>query len=67
MTLADVLAAKGRGVVTLWTTRRLEDAIRLFDDHHIAAVVIVDPSDARWASSPSGKPFTPSPATARAP
>jgi CBS domain-containing protein len=43
MTLADVLAAKGRGVVTLWTTRRLEDAVRLFDDHHIAAVVIVDP------------------------
>jgi CBS domain-containing protein len=43
MTLADVLAAKGRGVVTLWTTRRLEDAIRLFDDHHIAAIVIVDP------------------------
>ncbi len=43
MTLADVLAAKGRGVVTLWKTRRLEDAIRLFDDHHIAAVVIVDP------------------------
>ena len=43
MTLAEVLAAKGRGVVTLWNTRRLEDAIRLFDDHHIAAVVIVDP------------------------
>jgi CBS domain-containing protein len=43
MTLADVLAAKGRGVVTLRTTQRLEDAIRIFDDRHIAAVVVVDP------------------------
>lgn len=43
MTLAEVLAAKGRGVVTIWTSRRLEDALKLFDDHHIAAIVVVDP------------------------
>ena len=43
MTLADVLAGKGRGVVTIWPSRHLEDALKLFDDHHIAAVVVVDP------------------------
>src|SRR5262245_25619459 len=43
MTLAEVLAAKGRGVVTIWTSRTLKDALKLFDDHHIAAVVVVDP------------------------
>jgi CBS domain-containing protein len=43
MRIAEVLAAKGRGVVTLWPSRRLRDAVELLDRHHIASVVVVDP------------------------
>ncbi len=43
MRIAEVLAAKGRGVVTLWPSRRLREAIELLDRHHIASVVVVDP------------------------
>jgi CBS domain-containing protein len=43
MKIADVLAAKPRGVVTLWTHHTLADAIHLFDERNISSVVIVDP------------------------
>src|SRR5262245_7226459 len=43
MRIAEVLAAKGRGVVTLWPSRRLREAIELLDRHHIASIVVVDP------------------------
>ena len=43
MTLAEVLAAKDRSVVTLWTNHTLADAMKLFDERAISSVVIVDP------------------------
>jgi CBS domain-containing protein len=43
MTLTEVLAHKGRHVVTLWTNHTLADAVRLFDERSVSSVVIVDP------------------------
>ena len=43
MTLAEVLATKGRSVVTLWTNHTLAGAIKLFDERGVSSVVIVDP------------------------
>jgi signal-transduction protein with cAMP-binding, CBS, and nucleotidyltransferase domain len=43
MTLAEVLAQKGKAVVTLWTNHTLKDAVRIFDERSVSSVVIVDP------------------------
>lgn len=43
MHISDVLAAKGRSIITLWTTHCLADAMRLFDERKISSIVIVDP------------------------
>lgn len=43
MKIADVLAQKGRAIVTLWSNHTLGDAVRLFDERNVSSVVIVDP------------------------
>lgn len=43
MKIADVLATKPRGVVTLWANHVLADAMRKFDERNVSSVVIVDP------------------------
>lgn len=43
MRISDVLAAKPRGVVTLWTSHTLADAVQLMDQRAVSSVVIVDP------------------------
>ena len=43
MRIAEILAGKGRGVITLWPSRRLREAVDLLDRHHIASIVVVDP------------------------
>lgn len=43
MRIAEVLAQKAPGAVTLWPNHTLDDAVRLCDERHIASVVIVDP------------------------
>lgn len=42
MTLAAILAKKGKTIVTLWTNHNLADAVRLFDERAVSSVVIVD-------------------------
>jgi CBS domain-containing protein len=43
MRIADVLATKPKGVVTLWTNHTLAEALRLMDERSVSSVVIVDP------------------------
>jgi CBS domain-containing protein len=52
MRIADVLTSKtrpglvpggGSGVVTMLTAHTVQDAVRLFDAHHVSSVVVVDP------------------------
>lgn len=43
MKIAEILARKGRGVVTMWPNHALADAVRLFDEKNVSSVVIVDP------------------------
>lgn len=43
MRIAEVLARKGKGIVTLWPNHKLTDAVRLFDERNVSSVVIVDP------------------------
>jgi CBS domain-containing protein len=42
MKIRDVMAAKGRKVETVWPSKRLDQIPRLFDDHNISSVVVVD-------------------------
>jgi len=42
MKIHDVLADKGRQVVTVWPEKQLGDIPRLFDERNIASVVVVD-------------------------
>lgn len=44
MRIADVLASKGRAVASLFAEARVRDALALFAERHIGAVVIDD----RW-------------------
>jgi CBS domain-containing protein len=45
MKIRDVIAEKGRHVVTVWPEKPLEHIPRIFDDRSIASVVVVDHSD----------------------
>jgi CBS domain-containing protein len=42
MRIKDVLADKGHRVVTVWPGKLVADLPALFDEHHIASVVVVD-------------------------
>ena len=44
-TIADILAAKGRDVVTLGSHARLAEAVALLAERRLGAVVIVDDAD----------------------
>jgi CBS domain-containing protein len=45
MKIRDVLADKGRQVVTVWPEKQLSHIPRLFDERNIASVVVVDHAD----------------------
>jgi len=49
MKIRDVLAEKGRHVVTVWPEKHLSHIPRIFDERNIASVVVVD-----HAASPLG-------------
>ncbi|MGQ0671929.1 MAG: CBS domain-containing protein [Hyphomicrobium sp.] len=43
MTIVEILAGKGKSVVTLWTNHTLADAVRLFDERNVSSEIIIDP------------------------
>ncbi len=43
MRISDVLAAKSKGVVTLWTNHSLADAVQMMDQRAVSSVIVVDP------------------------
>jgi CBS domain-containing protein len=45
MKIRDVLADKGRQIVTVWPEKQLSHIPRLFDERNIASVVVVDHAD----------------------
>ena len=45
MKIRDVLADKGRQVVTVWPEKQLSHIPQLFDERNIASVVVVDHAD----------------------
>ena len=42
MNIKDVLASKGRRIVTTWPNRTVRDALKILDENKIGSLVIID-------------------------